>query len=194
MKILIHLRYLMLVAFATFQIAAVAAEKKAYIVDSLPMVFRTGPTADYRMLSGLVTGDGVEILEVDEEHQTTKVKTSKGKIGWVQSQYIVTTEGAKSRLIKLQQQLNTLRQQSVTNTQKQQKLTQQQTAISARNLQLQRQNTELRNSLEIEQQKSLRLSDKKRNEPMIFGGIIALASLLIGWILARVKPKRGNWR
>ncbi len=183
-----------LTTFVLINASKVQAAEMAYIVDQLPMVFRTGPTAGYRMQTGLVTGDRIEILAVDEENQTTQIKTSAGKIGWVESKYIVPTEGARSQLKKLQKQLQDLNKEFLKNTQKEQKLEQQQTAISSRNLQLQRQNTELRNSLEIEQQKSLRLSDKKRNEPLIFGGFIALAGLLLGWILARIKPKRGNWR
>ncbi len=170
------------------------AEKKSYIVDQLPMVFRTGPSTGYRMQTGLTTGDEVEVLAVDTVNNTTQIKTRAGKVGWVETKYIVTSEGAKTRLLSLQKQFKNLQQQSSDSSDKEQRMEQEQTAISTRNLQLQRQVTELRNSLEIEQQKSLRLSDKKRNEPLIFGGIIALISLLIGWVLARTKPKRGNWR
>ena len=180
--------------FVLLHAAKVNAAEMAYIVDKLPMVFRTGPSSGYRMQSGLITGDSIEILAVDEENLTTQIKTSAGKIGWVESKYIVSTEGAESKLSSLEQQLKTLQKEVADSAQNEKKTEQQQTAISTRNLQLQRQNTELRNSLEIEQQKSLRLSDKKRNEPLIFGGGIAFAGLLLGWVLARSKPKRGNWR
>jgi SH3 domain protein len=193
MKTLIKICYIAITTFLLINTAKVRAAEMAYIVDQLPMVFRTGPSSGYRMQSGLITGDKIEILAVDEENQTTQIKTSAGKIGWVESKYIVATEGAKSKLIKLEKQLQALKQDVANTVQNEAKVEQQQTAISARNLQLQRQNTELRKSLEIEQQKSLRLSDKKRNEPLIFGGGIAFVGLLLGWILARSKPKRGNW-
>jgi len=194
MKFFFKTTFIAMTCFVLLHAAKVDAAEMAYIVDKLPMVFRTGPSSGYRMQTGLITGDRIEVLAVDEENLTTQIKTSAGKIGWVESKYIVSTEGAQSKLSTLEQQLKTLKNEVAKTALNEKKAEQQQTAISTRNLQLQRQNSELRNSLEIEQQKSLRLSDKKRNEPLIFGGGIALAGLLLGWVLARSKPKRGNWR
>ncbi len=165
-----------------------------YIVDELPMVFRTGPTSVYRMQKGLKTGDPVEILAIDEENGTTQIKTRAGKTGWVQSQYLVDSEGAKSRLKRALKQLSQLKKKDANSEQLEQQLKQQLTQITERNQQLQHQVTELENNLQIEQQKSLRLSDKKRYDLVYAGGGIALISLIIGWILARRKPKGGRWR
>ncbi len=167
---------------------------RKYIVDQLPMVFRTGPSPNYRMQKGLKTGDAVQILTIDEENGTTQIQTSNGKTGWVKTQYIVNREGAKSKLLRVQKQLSHLKKKSANNSQLQQRLKQQLTQTSERNQQLQRQVSELENNLQIEQQKSLRLSDKKRYDLVYAGGGIALISLIIGWILARRKPKGGRWR
>lgn len=165
-----------------------------YIVDELPMVFRTGPTTAYRMQKGLKTGDPVEILAIDEENGTTQIKTQAGRIGWVQSQYLVDSEGAKSRLKRSLKQLSQLTKKAASSEQLEQGLKQQLTQISELNQKLQHQVTTLENNLQIEQQKSLRLSDKKRYDLVYAGGGIALISLIIGWILARRKPKGGRWR
>jgi len=172
---------------------AAKVSKKSFIVDQLPMVFRTGPTNEYRMQSGLMTGERVEILAVDEDNQTTQVKTAAGKVGWVETKYVVSIEGAKSQLKKLQQRFR-IQSEKLTN---QQQLTKDLKAkydrIFKRNDELQHQVTELGNNLEIEQQKSLRLSDNKRFDIFYAGGIVALISLLLGWILARRKPKGSGW-
>lgn len=166
---------------------------KTYIVDQLPMVFRTGPTKEYRMQSGLMTGDPVTILAVDETNQTTQVQTLSGKTGWVESKYIVSIEGAKSQLERLQKIYQIQKKKLTGQLQQQKDLQQQYDQIFKRNEQLQHQVTELENNLQIEQQKSLRLSDKKRFDIFYAGGIVALISILLGWILARRRPKGSGW-
>jgi len=83
---------------------AVAAT--AYISDELTVPLRSGPSSGHRILHrGLPSGTQLETLGVDEEAGFTQIRTMRGTVGWIRSQYLVSQPIAKARLASAQAQL-----------------------------------------------------------------------------------------
>lgn len=97
-----------------------AAAQTAYIRDTLYVPLRSGQGTSFRIVHrGLKTGTKLSVLEVSEDEKYTKVVTSKGIEGWIQSQYIsyepvasIKLAAAEAKLAKLMEEnkeLNTRR-------------------------------------------------------------------------------------
>lgn len=66
-----------------------ASAQTAYIRDTLYVPLRSGQGTAFRIVhKGLKTGSKLTVLEVSEDENYTKVSTSKGIEGWIQSQYL----------------------------------------------------------------------------------------------------------
>ena len=85
---------------------AVAVEKR-YVSDKLFVQMRSGPSIQNRILKVLPSGE--HLIYLSEEEDFTQVRTDKGQIGWVSSQYLVKEPIAKEQLILATQELEKLK-------------------------------------------------------------------------------------
>jgi SH3 domain protein len=67
--------------------AAVMAETKYYINDSMKITMRTGPATDRKIIALLNVGQEVEVLKAENEWTLVRLLSS-GKEGWVISRFI----------------------------------------------------------------------------------------------------------
>ncbi len=75
------------------------AEPIRYIRDTLYVPLRSGQGSQYRIVhKGLLSGARLELLETSADGTYSKVRTSKGKEGWLQTQYLMEQPAAKNLL------------------------------------------------------------------------------------------------
>lgn len=84
-----------------------AVAETRYVDDKLVINLRTGKANTYRILETLPSGTPLEVLEQDGYY--SRVRTSDGIEGWVQSQFLSKTPIAKVRLARTERQLEKLR-------------------------------------------------------------------------------------
>ncbi len=65
---------------------------------------RSGPTTGYRIINFLKSGTPLDILSTSDDKKWVKVK-AKGKIGWVQAQFLTKQPIARTQLIAAQKKL-----------------------------------------------------------------------------------------
>ncbi len=85
------------------------AEEIRYIHDILLVPVRSGQSIAHRIVhKGLRSGTKLVLLEENKETGYSKVRTSGGTEGWLQSQYIVSEPTAKLKLKESQQKAQQL--------------------------------------------------------------------------------------
>ena len=66
-----------------------AAQKSVYIRDFLFVPLRSGESSTHRIVhKGLKSGTEVTLIQTNEESGYSQIKTSRGKEGWLKTQYI----------------------------------------------------------------------------------------------------------
>jgi len=110
-----------LVLCSVFYLASQAQAETKYVTDTLSITLRTGQGNQFKILSTLKSGSIVEIIE--QADGFTKIKTQKGIIGWVRSQYLVNNPVALNRIkivenkiTQLEAENNRLKQNLATTT------------------------------------------------------------------------------
>lgn len=90
-------------------VSSAASAETVYIRDTLYVPLRGGQSQEHRILNrGLRSGTALERLEENEETGYSRVRTSEGLEGWLQTQYLVEQPIASTRLDDLQAQLDEL--------------------------------------------------------------------------------------
>ncbi len=182
------------------------AESVRYISDDLITYLHTGPSNQYRILGSVNAGDTVTFITMDKQKGFSQIKDTKGRTGWINSQYLSRAPSLKEQLPALEDKINTLNQQLTTQqTQfETEKATFENTLESRQNRidSLTLENTELTQNLTALQADNAILSqrmDEKQNDLLMrwfgFGGLVAGIGLLMGLILPHLisrKPKRRN--
>lgn len=87
--------------------AATAAAETAWIKGSIRLNLRSGAGTQYKILSGVETGDEMTVLSRRESW--TQVRTAEGKSGWIPAGYLETEPPPMLRLQQLESETATLR-------------------------------------------------------------------------------------
>jgi SH3 domain protein len=80
-------------------LAATAVGQTLYVSDQLVITVRTGPSTENSIISNLVSGDAVEVLQINAETGYTRVRLVSGTEGWALSRYLVASPVSRDRLI-----------------------------------------------------------------------------------------------
>lgn len=88
-----------LLGVALMMVAATAVGQTLYVSDQLVITVRTGPSTENSIITNLVTGDAVEVLQANAETGYTRVRIQSGDVGWVLGRYLVATPVSQDRLI-----------------------------------------------------------------------------------------------
>lgn len=88
-----------LLGVALMMVAATAVGQTLYVSDQLVITVRTGPSTENSIITNLVTGDAVEVLQANAETGYTRVRIQSGVEGWVLGRYLVATPVSQDRLI-----------------------------------------------------------------------------------------------
>lgn len=100
------MRTLLALSFILFSLSANAETR--YVTDDLEIQLRSGPSTQYRILRSLPSGTALELS--NEPITDGFQKVTFGQIeGWVSSQYLMNTPGAKQKLAKVEAELAKLK-------------------------------------------------------------------------------------
>ncbi len=126
----------------------VALAQTAYIRDTLYVPLRSGQGTAFRIVhKGLKTGTKLTVLEVSEDQAYTKVATSKGVEGWIQSQYISYEPVASIKLAQAEAQLAKLSAENQALKSKRSELSGTKSDLEKAVAQLEKENSELSSEL-----------------------------------------------
>lgn len=82
------------------------AQDIRYTSDKLLVPLRSGPSGKYRIThKGIPSGLRLTVLEISEDGSFTKVRTDRGTVGWMRSQYVQKDVPASRLLESAQQKL-----------------------------------------------------------------------------------------
>ncbi|MBR9870209.1 MAG: TIGR04211 family SH3 domain-containing protein [Gammaproteobacteria bacterium] len=92
-----------------FSSISVAQARTVWVDDQLYLPVRSGAGTQFRIIENAVpSGTPLELIETQEGY--SKVRTPKGTVGWVSSQYISQTPVAKDQLARATRELEKAKQ------------------------------------------------------------------------------------
>ena len=186
---------------------------------------RSGKSNRQSIVRQLKSGTRLEVIEADAEAGYTRVRTGSGAEGWVLSRYLVRSPTARLRVPELEQKLRESEAQRSrmsaelkelrgerssleseigelqSSNSSQQSQLERITRLSADTINVDQQNTQLKQRLaENEQQiskleaENSQLASRANREWFLIGGAVLTAGLLLGLILPRIRwRKKSSW-
>jgi len=92
-----------------FLFSAAAFGQTRYVSDNIPVMLRTGPSLEYRIIRRLSAGARVEVLR--EENDFTQVRVaSDGTEGWLETHFLQAEPIARERLAAAERNLTAARE------------------------------------------------------------------------------------
>lgn len=215
-----------LISLILFLASANAFADTRYVIDELTITVRSGPSSQHQIVKLIRSGTRLDVIEEVETDGKQYVHVRAGKMdGWVLSQYLSTTPIARDRLeaaqnktekyreenARLKKQLAEL-QQARSEVEKQRDQFKQSAQnmdvqldklkrVSARPLEIEKNNEQLRdelakrnNEVKLLSQENAGLKSRDQREWFIAGASVVLISILFGILLTRIRWKRrSNW-
>lgn len=166
-------------------ILAGAAHAESGWARGAPLLLRSGPSTQNRILGSLEPGQRVEILERGDGW--SRVQTPAGKVGWVAAGYLSgeappaqRLEALEAETVRLRQELETLRGQAE--------------QLSRENEALSGEDATRRERLEELAQENLRLRAGERWAEWLTGALLLGTGMALGGLLTRLSGRRGPKR
>ena len=204
--------------------AAASGAEQRWVTDEFEVMMRSGKSNRQSIVRQLRSGTQVEVLETDTEAGYMRVRTASGAEGWVLSRYLRRSPTAKLQLPEVQQRLQASEAERETlaaelaelkrarrdlerevgelqsSNSSQQSQLERITRLSADTIQVDQQNTQLKQRLaETEQQietlqsENQRLASKANREWFLIGAAVLVAGLLLGLILPKTIRRKSSW-
>ncbi|GAB5414821.1 MAG: hypothetical protein Cons2KO_24240 [Congregibacter sp.] len=92
-------------ALATLTAPMARAQESRYVGDEVFIVLHAGPGSNYRWLGKLIPGTQLVEQRRSTDGNWSEVKTERGTVGWVQSEYLASEPPAQVRLPAVVRQL-----------------------------------------------------------------------------------------
>ncbi|GAL07041.1 TIGR04211 family SH3 domain-containing protein [Photobacterium aphoticum] len=195
-----HLIRLLILACAVAALP-VNAEQSRYISDDLFTYMHKGPSTQFRIIGSVNAGTKVALLETNRETGYSKVRDNRGRIGWVNADYLSTQMGLKERVPALEKELTEVKASLADALQSGDKKTASlQNTVKLRTEQitdLETQNSQLNEQLMTSQAEIRELRaklDTQKDDLLMrwftYGGMVAGGGLLFGLILPHLIPRR----
>jgi SH3 domain protein len=161
-----------------------------YISDDLYTFLHAGPGRNFRILGSVTAGTTVRQLQIDNDSQYVEIIDDKDRRGWVDGEFIVSTQSIRSQLEAYQENLSAANQNLDQQDQTLNSLNQQLLDLQSQNKTLQQQNAQLE-SQQTELQQKISVQDKSEQQQwFIRGGGIAIIGVVLGIIVAYLPKKR----
>ena len=174
--------------FALLPSAPQAAEE-GWVRGEIRLNIRTGPGTQFKIVGVAKTGDGVEVLERNENWTKVRVDPEEGKIrvGWIPKGYLNPTPPPTVRLSKAEAEVTRLSAELETVQQQAKVLGERESESSAR---------DSSQAAEIEKltRENIRLRAGDRYPEWITGASILAAGMLLGSLVYRASTRRHQTR
>ncbi|MEC9376062.1 MAG: TIGR04211 family SH3 domain-containing protein [Pseudomonadota bacterium] len=196
-----------------------------WVTDEFEVMMRSDKGSQKKIIRQLKSGTKLEVLETDKAQGYSYIRLASGKEGWVLSRYLQSEPTARLRLPSLESQFESIEGQrddlqlrlndldtiranlladlaslEANNSVLRDELDQL-TALSSSSIQLNNENSELKNKLlEVDSElknliiENRELIDRSSREWFLIGAIVLVAGLLLGLILPRIRwRKKVTW-
>ncbi|OOF28129.1 MULTISPECIES: TIGR04211 family SH3 domain-containing protein [Salinivibrio] len=186
-------------------LVAPRAMAENYISDELFTYMHSGPGTQYRIIGSVDAGNKITVLSRDRDAGYTQVVDSRGRKGWVKSDYVTTQPGLKERLPALEAELKRVKS-ALASAQDDAKAQQKGLveSLAKRNEQiskLEAHSSDLNKKL-IEAQSEIRALrakiDTQKDDLLMrwftYGGMVAGGGLLFGLVLPHLIPRKKRRR
>ncbi|KLV02208.1 arylsulfatase [Photobacterium aquae] len=177
------------------------AEQARYISDNLFTYMHKGPSTQFRIIGSVNAGTKVTLLETNRDTGFGKIRDDRGRIGWVNGDFISKQVGLKERVPALENELTKVKAQLADALQsgdektatlqstlqmRTEQITELETQSSHLNEQLMTSQTEIRElRAKLDTQK-----DDLLMRWFTYGGMVAGGGLLFGLLLPHIIPRR----
>ncbi len=215
-----------LISFILLLASVPAVADTRYVVDELIITVRSGPSAQHQIVKLIHSGAKLDVVEEVENNGKQYAHIQNGELdGWVLSQYLSPTpiarnllESAQTKTEKYREENSRLKKQLAElqrarsevekqrdelkqSSQKMDKQLNKLKRVSARPLEIEKNNEQLRNELtkslnevKLLSQENTGLKSRDNREWFIAGAGVVLLSILFGIILTRIRwHKRSSW-
>jgi SH3 domain protein len=90
---------ILIIALGLCLISQPSWAEKAYVIDSLKITLRTGPSLENRVIANLSSGQPVEVLDLQGDWSQVRLLENgeRSEEGWVLSRYLITRQPWKMR-------------------------------------------------------------------------------------------------
>ncbi len=102
----------LIVCALLFVTAAASAADVKYVTDNMPIMMRTGPGTQYKIIRTLPSGTALNIVEKSQDGEYVRARTDSDVEGWVLTQYLVDTPVARLRLADAEAKLARIAQEN----------------------------------------------------------------------------------
>lgn len=87
-------RLILIITFGLCLISQPSWAEKAYVIDSLTITFRTGPSIENKIIANLSSGQALEVLALQGDWSQVRLLKNgeSGEEGWVLSRYLITRQ------------------------------------------------------------------------------------------------------
>lgn len=150
-----------------------------------PLLLRSGPSTQYRILGSLQPGQRVEVLERGDGW--TRVRAAEGKEGWVAAGYLEDQAPPVERVAALEAETARLRAEVESLRERAGRLEEENQAFSA-------DDTSRREALEELTRENMRLRAGVRWAEWLTGALILGTGMAFGALLSRLSGRRGRSR
>jgi SH3 domain protein len=168
-----------------FGLAGVVRAEQAWVRGEIRLNLRTGPGTQFRIVEGLTTGNGVEILERGKNW--TQVLLPNGKKGWIPAGYLVPEPPPLVRLEQVERQFSRVQEEFEAASSEAKRLQETNATLAGRDGEQQAEIERL--SLEV-----LELSAGARWPEWITGASILVVGMIVGALLHRNATRRPSSR
>nr|WP_254877621.1 TIGR04211 family SH3 domain-containing protein [Salinivibrio sp. EAGSL] len=176
-----------------------------YISDELFTYMHSGPGTQYRIIGSVDAGDKITVLKRDQNAGYSQIVDSRGRKGWVKSDFVTTQPGLKERVPALEAELKKVKT-ALSSAQDDAKAQQKGLveSLKKRNAQIEKLEThssELNKKL-IDAQNEIRALrakiDTQKDDLLMrwftYGGMVAGGGLLFGLVLPHLIPRKKRRR
>lgn len=186
-------------------VTAPQAMAENYISDELFTYMHSGPGTQYRIIGSVDAGDKITVLKRDQNAGYSQIVDSRGRKGWVKSDFVTTQPGLKERVPALEAELKKVKT-ALSSAQDDAKAQQKGLveSLKKRNAQIEKLEThssELNKKL-IDAQNEIRALrakiDTQKDDLLMrwftYGGMVAGGGLLFGLVLPHIIPRKKRRR
>lgn len=176
-------------AFSIAQTTADAAPQgeSGFVSNELFIYMRAGPSANFRLVGTITAGTAVQMLQRDGDY--VQILDDRQRTGWIEAEFYSQTPSLQSQVSVLTDSLDLMQTTRARLESENATLSEDLQATKEQTKQLNRQLTEQLEQLSIVEQEAIEQSRTNNVQWLTRGSIIALVSVLIGFMLGAYARK-----
>ena len=166
---------------AALLVASPSAAKPAWVKGEVRLNLRAGSGSEFKIIGSVTTGDELDVLA--NTKSWTRIKTAKGKIGWIPAGYLEDEPPPVLKLKKLETETAALRTQL-------EEVRAEESRLRETNATLSASDSGLKSELETLKLENLELRAGARYQEWITGALILAIGMIVGAIMHRRSANR----